>query len=105
MAGFKKLGFLLAIALICLNSHAEKVICPANLAWSFSSMQCAKVAGKQEASCPAPSTLSKPSVLGPALCVSKGKCMGGGAPNSVGICVEPEVKLVKTYPFTQITHL
>ena len=105
MAGFKKLGFLLAIALLCLNARAEKVICPGNLAWSFSNMQCAKVAGKQEASCPAPSTLSKPSVVGPALCVSKGKCMGGGVPNSVGMCVEPEVRQVKTYPFTQITHL
>jgi len=29
----------------------------------------------------------------------------GGVPNSVGICTEPETKLVKTYPFTKITHL
>jgi hypothetical protein len=43
--------------------------------------------------------------LGPALCVSKGKCLEGGVPNSVGICTEPETKLVKTYPFTKITHL
>ncbi len=105
MAGIKNIGILLAVALLCVSARAEKVICPANLKWSFSGMQCAKAAGKQEASCPAPSTLSKPSVLGPTLCVSSGKCLGGGNPNSVGVCTEPEVKLVKTYPFTQITHL
>ena len=105
MARFKHIGILLAATLLCASARAEKVICPANLTWSFSGMQCAKLAGKQEASCPAPSTLSKPSVLGPALCVSSGKCLGGGAPNSVGICTEPETKQVKTYPFTQITHL
>jgi hypothetical protein len=43
--------------------------------------------------------------LGPALCVSKGKCLEGGVPNSVGICNEPVTKLVKTYPYTKITHL
>jgi hypothetical protein len=105
MSCFKNIGIYLAVALLCASAHAERVICPANLKWSFSSMQCAKVAGKQEASCPAPSSLSKPSVLGPSLCVSSGKCLGGGIPNSVGVCTEPEVKLVKTYPFTQITHL
>jgi hypothetical protein len=105
MSRFKNIGIYLAVALLCASAHAERVICPANLKWSFSGMQCAKVAGKQEASCPAPSSLSKPSVLGPSLCVSSGKCLGGGIPNSVGVCTEPEVKLVKTYPFTQITHL
>jgi hypothetical protein len=105
MARFKQLGILLAVSLLTFSALAEKVICPANLTWSFSGMQCAKIAGKQEASCPAPSTLSKPSVLGPALCVSSGKCLGGGVPNSVGICTEPEIRQVKTYPFTQITHL
>jgi hypothetical protein len=29
----------------------------------------------------------------------------GGVPNSVGICTEPHTKLVKTYPYTKITHL
>jgi hypothetical protein len=105
MARFKHIGILLAVSLLCVSARAERVICPANLKWSFSGMQCAKVAGKQEASCPAPSTLSKPSVLGPALCVSSGKCLGGGEPNAVGICTEQEPKQVKTYPFTQITHL
>jgi len=105
MAVIKNIGVLLVVSLLCVSARAEKVICPANLKWSFSNMQCAKVAGKQEASCPAPSSLSKPSVLGPSLCVSSGKCLGGGIPNSVGVCTEPEVKLVKTYPFTQITHL
>jgi len=105
MARFKHIGILLAVILLGVSARAEKVICPANLKWSFSGMHCAKIAGKQEASCPAPSTLSKPSVLGPTLCVSSGKCLGGGEPNSVGSCTEPVTKLVKTYPFTQITHL
>jgi hypothetical protein len=100
----KQLGILLATSFLVSFAHAEKVICPGNLAWSFSGMQCAKLAGK-EASCPAPSTLSKPSVLGPALCVSRGKCLGGGVPNSVGTCTVQEIKVVKTFPFTQITHL
>jgi hypothetical protein len=105
MARFKHIGILLAVTLICVSARAERVICPTSLSWSFSGMHCAKPAGKQEAACPAPSALSKPSVLGPALCVSKGKCLGGGVPNSVGICTEPEEKLVKTYPYTKITHL
>jgi len=105
MARIKNIGIVLAITLLCVSARAEKVICPGSLKWSFSGMHCAKPAGKDEAACPAPSALSKPSVLGPALCVSKGKCLEGGVPNSVGICTEPDTKLVKTYPFTKITHL
>ena len=105
MARIKHIGIVLAVTLLSVSTCAEKVICPGNLQWSFSGMHCAKLAGKDEAACPAPSALSKPSVLGPALCVSKGKCLEGGVPNSVGICNEPVTKLVKTYPYTKITHL
>ena len=105
MARIQHLAIVLAATLLSVSARAEKVICPGSLKWSFSGMHCAKPAGKDEAACPAPSALTKPSVLGPALCVSKGKCLEGGVPNSVGICTEPETKLVKTYPFTKITHL
>lgn len=105
MARIQHLGIVLAATLLSVSARAEKVICPGSLKWSFSGMHCAKPAGKDEAACPAPSALTKPSVLGPALCVSKGKCLEGGVPNSVGICTEPKTKLVKTYPFTKITHL
>jgi hypothetical protein len=105
MARIQHLGIVLAATLLSVSARAEKVICPGSLKWSFSGMHCAKPAGKDEAACPAPSALTKPSVLGPALCVSKGKCLEGGVPNSVGICTVPETKLVKTYPFTKITHL
>jgi len=105
MARIEHIGIVLAATLLCVSARAEKVICPGNLTWSFSGMHCAKLAGKDEAASPAPSALSKPSVLGPALCVTKGKCLEGGVPSSVGICTEPETKLVKTYPYTKITHL
>lgn len=39
------------------------------------------------------------------MCISSGKCLGGGKPNAVGICTEVVAKEQKTYPFTKINHL
>jgi hypothetical protein len=96
--------FILAILIMPFSALAERVICPASLEWKFSGY-CAKKASHEEAHCPAPSVMSKPSVLGPTMCISSGKCLGGGKPNSVGICTEIAAKVPQTYPFTKITHL
>ena len=98
------LTFLLAALLLPISALAERVICPASLEWKFSGY-CAKKAAHGEAHCPAPSAMSKPSVLGPTMCISSGKCLGGGKPNAVGICTEVVAKEQKTYPFTKINHL
>ena len=98
------LTFLLAALLLPISALAERVICPASLEWKFSGY-CAKKAAPGEAHCPAPSAMSKPSVLGPTMCISSGKCLGGGKPNAVGICTEVVAKEQKTYPFTKINHL
>ena len=104
MFQLKFLTFLLAALLLPISALAERVICPASLEWKFSGY-CAKKAAHGEAHCPAPSAMSKPSVLGPTMCISSGKCLGGGKPNAVGICTEVVTKEQKTYPFTKINHL
>ena len=104
MFQLKFLTFLLAALLLPISALAERVICPASLEWKFSGY-CAKKAAHGEAHCPAPSAMSKPSVLGPTMCISSGKCLGGGKPNAVGICTEVVAKEQKTYPLTKINHL
>ena len=104
MFQLKFLTFLLAAPILPISALAERVICPASLEWKFSGY-CAKKAVHGEAHCPAPSAMSKPSVLGPTMCISPGKCLGGGKPNAVGICTEVVAKEQKTYPFTKINHL
>ena len=104
MFQLKFLTFLLAALLLPISALAERVICPASLEWKFSGY-CAKKAAHGEAHCPAPSAMSKPSVLGPTMCISSGKCLGGGKPNAVGICTEVIAKEQKTYPLTKINHL
>jgi hypothetical protein len=104
MFQLKFLTFLLAALLLPISALAERVICPASLEWKFSGY-CAKKTAHGEAHCPAPSAMSKPSVLGPTMCISSGKCLGGGKPNAVGICTEVVAKEQKTYPFTKINHL
>jgi hypothetical protein len=95
---------LLVSFLLPISAVAERVICPASLEWKFSGY-CAKKAAHGEAHCPAPSAMSKPSVLGPTMCISSGKCLGGGKPNAVGICTEVVAKEQKTYRFTKINYL
>jgi hypothetical protein len=79
---------------------AEMVSCPASLTWYFSGY-CARKMLPNEGKCPAPSRMEKKSVAGEALCISEGRCLGGGTPDAKGVCIEVTTKLEQNRSFKQ----
>ena len=79
---------------------AEMVSCPASLTWYFSGY-CARKMLPNEGKCPEPSRMEKKSVAGEALCISEGRCLGGGTPDAKGVCIEVTTKLEQNRSFKQ----